>query len=122
MRFERGARGVVWDGGDARRELVAGNENIMVGSTAAFGGYDVGVIRSCDFVDDADEAFGPADFVVFGVFVGRVGGEKGGLRVFFLFFFFSSFGGVAGGWLGAVFSVGEAGLHVGDSGKVKSHY
>ena len=117
MRFERGARGMGRDGGDARRELVAGDEDIMVGSTAAFGGYDVGVVRFCDFVDAADKAFGPAGFMVFGVFIEREGGEKRGLGAFFFFF-----GGVAGGWLSAVFSVGEAGLHVGDSGKVKSHY
>lgn len=92
----------------------------MVGCAAAFGGDDVGVVGFCDFVDDADEAFRPAGFVVFGVFVGRGGGEERGLRVFFFFFFFF-FRGIAGGWLGAVFGVGEAGLHVGDSGKVKGH-
>ena len=64
MRFERPRSGVGGDGRSAGGELVAGNEDIVVGGATAFGGDDVGVVRRRDFVDDADEAFGPLGVVV----------------------------------------------------------
>lgn len=48
----------------ASREGVAGDGYVVVGGAAAFGGDDVCVVLGPDFVDDADEAVGPAVFVV----------------------------------------------------------
>ncbi len=44
---------------------MAGDEDVLVGGAAAFGGYYVGVVCFCDFVYDAYETFLPAGFVVF---------------------------------------------------------
>ena len=92
--FERGSGGVQGDGGGGGRERVACYEDVLVGSAAAFGGYYVGVVRWCYFVDYADETFVPVGFVVvfwgcgrvcfFWIYGGwRIGGGGGGRDAFF---------------------------------------
>ena len=64
MRFERTGGGSVGDCVFVARELVAVDEDVLVGSTSAFGGDDVGIVLFCDFVDDANETFLPAILVI----------------------------------------------------------
>jgi len=66
MRFERCAAryGIYclcasWQG-------VAGYDHILITCAAPFSRYYGSVVFRCDFVDDADEAFGPAVFMVVG--------------------------------------------------------
>ena len=71
MCFERAVAGGRRDDGSAWGEGVAGYEDVCVGGTAAFGGDDLCEVGRGDFVDGADEAFGPV--------LGRRGfGQKGG--------------------------------------------
>lgn len=49
---------VVW-------EDVAGDEDVGVGGSAAFGGYDVCVVHGRDLVYDSDESLVPAVLVIF---------------------------------------------------------
>ena len=70
MRFEGlgfWVRGDCWGG---VWEWVAGDEDVVVGGAAAFGGDYVGVVGGGDFVDDAHHAFGPVGI--------RVGWEERG--------------------------------------------
>lgn len=55
------------DGCGGGGEGMAGREDVLVAGAAAFGGDDLGVVRGCDFVDNAYEAFVPVR-----VLVGRV--------------------------------------------------
>lgn len=55
------------------RQGVAGYDYILIACAAAFGRYYGSVIFGCDFVDDADETFCPAVFVVVGF---RGGGRR----------------------------------------------
>lgn len=64
MGFERGVSGVDGDGGGAWAKFVAGDKDVVVGGAAAFGGDDVGEVGFCDFIDNTDEAFVPARFVI----------------------------------------------------------
>lgn len=47
------------DGRGGRGEGMACCEDVLVTGAAAFGGDDVGVVGSGDFVNDAHETFGP---------------------------------------------------------------
>lgn len=57
--FEGWGLGMGGDGCGGGVEGVAGDEDVVVGGAAAFGGDDVGVVGGCDFVDDADHVFVP---------------------------------------------------------------
>ena len=88
------------------RELVAVDEDVLVGGASAFGGYYVGIILFCYFVDDAHETFLPPVLVVFwssfwekGAFLRARGGGRGM----------------------AVFGVCEAGFNVGQASEVEGH-
>ncbi len=66
MGFEGVGGGMFGYGGLVLRYFVALDEDVLVGGTAAFGGYYVREIFLGDFVNDAYEAFLPAVFVIFG--------------------------------------------------------
>lgn len=104
MGFEWGVLGKLWDG-EARVAVqgVAVDEDVLIAGAAAFGGNDVRVVFEGDFVDDADEGFVPAVFVVFGC---------AGFGVV------EGVGGVGGC---SVADVGEAGFFVGYAREVEGH-
>ncbi len=64
MRFEGFGGGKGGHDGGGGGEGVACYEDVLVGGAAAFGGYYVGEVGGCYFVDYADETFVPAGFVV----------------------------------------------------------
>ena len=124
MRFEGRCGGVFGNGGGAGGELVAVDEDVLVGGAAAFSGDDVGVVCESDFIYDADKTFGPARAVVlgFGVVVG--GDERGGGGVFRESFVRGcGYGGgeCDDGVATAVAGVCEAGFGVGDACEVEGH-
>lgn len=59
MGFEGRGGGVGGDCVLGGGEGVAGDEDVLVGGAAAFGGENVGEVWGGDFVDDAYEAFVP---------------------------------------------------------------
>ena len=70
-----GGGGVHGDGFGGGWEDVAGDEDVRVSGTAAFGCDDVSVVGGGDFVDDADETLVPSVFMVRGA--GEVSREEG---------------------------------------------
>lgn len=112
--FEGGGGGYGGDGGEGGGQGVAGYEDVLVGGAAAFGGEDVGEVAGGDFVDDADETFGPVGVACEVGF----GGEEGG-------FFFGGGGGGwrMGGWVGRVTVCGvcETGFRIRKPGQVEGH-
>lgn len=64
VREEGWGRGVHGDGVGGGEERVAGDDDVLVGGTAAFGGDDVVEVGWGELVDDADQRFVPAVFVV----------------------------------------------------------
>ena len=110
MRFERVGGGELGYCVFVVREVVAVDEDVLVGCAATFGGYYVGVILFCYFVDDAYETFLPAILVVFRrsfrekwVFLGGSRGRRRRRRRM------------------AVFGVCEAGFDVGQAGEIEGH-
>ena len=88
------------------RELVAVDEDVLVGSTSTFGSYYVGIILFCYFVNDANKTLLPAILVVswrflwdkVGLLRGR--GRRGDM---------------------AIFGVCKAGFNVGQASEVEGH-
>lgn len=64
MCFERCGAGCRVDDLRSSGQLVACDNDVLVAGAAAFGSDDGCVVCFGDFVDDADEAFVPAFFVV----------------------------------------------------------
>ena len=85
---------------------MAVDEDVLVGSASTFGGYDVGIILFCYFVDDSNKTFPPAVLVV----SWRSIWEKVG--------FLRGTGRRRGM---TVFGVCKAGLNVGQAGEIEGH-
>ena len=109
MRFERVGGGELGYCVFVVRELVAVDEDVLVGCATAFGRDYVGVILFCYFVDDAYETFLPAILVIFWRsfrekwnFLGDSRRRRRRRSM-------------------AVFRVCEAGFDVGQAGEIESH-